>query len=241
VSGQSKGWESIGSLRERRKENTVEAKPWVGETLKTEKKPGTVQKMAIFRDEVSTIRVRFSPSDFHIFTITGLITGMVLAFAFRCNQSASNTKDQPQVQRSVPDHHVREAVNPRTGRRERVFVNLEAVYPDYKNPSYEISFEELRATSRGWMQKDWRSQKTVLKEVSGNATGRNPSLPDERQQSADKALAVEMSRKLTLEEKSSHQQPETVELQEQPRDGKAGKARKIKVREIGETQTSKHT
>lgn len=76
VSLQSKGWESIGSIRERRKENIMEAKPWVGETLKTEKKPRPVEKMTIYRDEVSTIRVYFLSSEFHIFTITGLITGM---------------------------------------------------------------------------------------------------------------------------------------------------------------------
>lgn len=53
TSGQTKGWESIGSMRERKKENEVEAKPWVGETLKAGKKSGPTQKMAIFRDEVS--------------------------------------------------------------------------------------------------------------------------------------------------------------------------------------------
>jgi checkpoint serine/threonine-protein kinase len=154
-----------------------------------------------------------------------------------CNQSASNAQDQSEVQQKIPEHHVREAVNPRTGRRERVFVNLEAVYPDYRNPSHEISFEELRAISRGWMQKDW--SKKVLKEVSGNAAGRNSTLHDERQQGTDKALAAEMNEKLTLRENSPHQ-AETVDLQEEPRDSRAGKPRKIKVREIGETQTSKH-
>lgn len=53
TSGQAKGWDSIGSMRERRKENEVEAKPWAGETLKAGKKPVPSQKMAIFRDEVS--------------------------------------------------------------------------------------------------------------------------------------------------------------------------------------------
>lgn len=52
-SGQAKGWESIGTIQERKKENHVEAKPWTGETLKTGKKAGPAQKMAIFRDEVS--------------------------------------------------------------------------------------------------------------------------------------------------------------------------------------------
>lgn len=54
TSGETKGWDSIGSMRERRKENEVEAKPWVGETLKAGKKPVPTQKMAIFRDEVSS-------------------------------------------------------------------------------------------------------------------------------------------------------------------------------------------
>lgn len=52
VSKSSSGWESIGSMKDRRKENTVEAKPWAGETLKAGKRVGTVQKMAIFKDEV---------------------------------------------------------------------------------------------------------------------------------------------------------------------------------------------
>ncbi|KAH6650165.1 Mad3/BUB1 homology region 1-domain-containing protein [Chaetomium tenue] len=45
----SKGWDSIGSLSDRKKENVVEPKPWAGETLKAGgKKSGT--KMAVFRD-----------------------------------------------------------------------------------------------------------------------------------------------------------------------------------------------
>jgi checkpoint serine/threonine-protein kinase len=50
---ESKGWESIGSLRDRSKENTIEPKPWAGETLKTGKRVGTVEKMTIFRDKVN--------------------------------------------------------------------------------------------------------------------------------------------------------------------------------------------
>ena len=56
VAGPTNGWESIGSMQERKKENTVEAKPWVGETLKGGKKAGSVQKMPIFKDEVSAVQ-----------------------------------------------------------------------------------------------------------------------------------------------------------------------------------------
>lgn len=81
TSGQTKGWERIGSMRERKKENEVEAKPWVGETLKAGKKSGQAQKMAIFRDEVSFAISRCAPvQTFHIFTITGLIAGLNLCF-----------------------------------------------------------------------------------------------------------------------------------------------------------------
>jgi checkpoint serine/threonine-protein kinase len=44
--------------------------------------------------------------------------------------------------------------NPKTGRLECVFVNLEAVYPR-SGGSSEYSFEELRARHRGWMDKEW--------------------------------------------------------------------------------------
>ncbi|KAK0632264.1 Mad3/BUB1 homology region 1-domain-containing protein [Immersiella caudata] len=46
----SKGWDSIGSLAERKKENAMEPKPWAGETLKAGGKKSTSPKMQIFRD-----------------------------------------------------------------------------------------------------------------------------------------------------------------------------------------------
>jgi checkpoint serine/threonine-protein kinase len=47
----SAGWESLGSLKERKKENAHEAKPWAGETLDGGRKVGG-SKMAVFRDPV---------------------------------------------------------------------------------------------------------------------------------------------------------------------------------------------
>lgn len=52
-SGSMEGWDSIGSISDRKKENTTEARPWVGETLKVGKKNAGVGKMMIFKDEVS--------------------------------------------------------------------------------------------------------------------------------------------------------------------------------------------
>jgi checkpoint serine/threonine-protein kinase len=46
------GWDTIGSMKERKKENTIEARPWAGEKLKAGGKVGTVPKMEIFKDPV---------------------------------------------------------------------------------------------------------------------------------------------------------------------------------------------
>lgn len=50
----SKGWDTIGSLADRKKENAMEPKPWAGETLKAGGKKAGGLKMAVFRDPVST-------------------------------------------------------------------------------------------------------------------------------------------------------------------------------------------
>jgi len=47
----TKGWQSIGSLADRKKENTMEPKPWVGETLKAGGKKSST-KIPVFKDEV---------------------------------------------------------------------------------------------------------------------------------------------------------------------------------------------
>ncbi|KAL9600740.1 MAG: hypothetical protein Q9219_002981 [cf. Caloplaca sp. 3 TL-2023] len=49
----AKGWDSIGSIADRKKENTIEARPWAGETLKAGKKTNGPPKMMVFKDEVS--------------------------------------------------------------------------------------------------------------------------------------------------------------------------------------------
>ena len=48
----AKGWDNIGTIAERKKENIMEARPWTGETLKAGKKAGGAPKMTIFKDEV---------------------------------------------------------------------------------------------------------------------------------------------------------------------------------------------
>ena len=50
--GGSRGWDNIGSVHDRRKENNTEARPWAGETLQTGKRSNGLGKMSIFKDSV---------------------------------------------------------------------------------------------------------------------------------------------------------------------------------------------
>ena len=121
-------------------------------------------------------------------------------------------------------------------------MNLEAVYPDRDNPNHEMSFEELRATSRGWMKKQWGPQKQQkpLKEISGNVICKDPSMEQQGEACVDKKLLTQMREALVIEEKP-HPPEETVEPTEVYRDRKSEKARRLKTREIkGETQTGQY-
>lgn len=55
-----KGWDSIGSLADRKKENEMEAKPWAGETLPAGGKKSAI-KMAVFKDTVSAFPASSTP------------------------------------------------------------------------------------------------------------------------------------------------------------------------------------
>lgn len=59
--------------------------------------------------------------------------------------------------------------NPRTGKLECVFVNLEAVYPNPHDPSEEYCFEELRAASRGWLDRNWAAEKKAERPLQERA------------------------------------------------------------------------
>lgn len=145
-SSSGKGWDTIGTIADRKKENAQEARPWAGETLKGGKTNKGAGKMMIFKDEVS------SPPACPFSNIYDHRTNW-LAFAL-CIQTKSHLNDGS----SIP-HPFREqlqAVNPKTGRVEVVFVDLEQVYPNRRDPmSIEFSFEELRARHRGWLDRDW--------------------------------------------------------------------------------------
>ena len=73
----SNGWDNIGSLADRKKENTREAKPWLGEKLQGGKTNGGMEKLMVFKDQVrstsppqsDTFVTRFQT---HIYSNAGL-------------------------------------------------------------------------------------------------------------------------------------------------------------------------
>ncbi|KAK0733461.1 hypothetical protein B0T26DRAFT_842718 [Lasiosphaeria miniovina] len=134
----SKGWESIGSLADRKKENVMEAKSWAGETLKAGGKKSAAPKMAIFKD-TSQSQSQLQPQ-------------------------AQSQAQSPQVSQShIAIHHskVQVTVNPTTGKRERIFVDLRSVYPTPDVPGTELSFEEVWAANRGWLDYRWEDEPSL--------------------------------------------------------------------------------
>ncbi|KAF1816232.1 hypothetical protein P152DRAFT_388456 [Eremomyces bilateralis CBS 781.70] len=186
-------WESIGSYEERKKENTREAKPWVGETLKGGGKRNVgAPKMMIFKDGVPPSQERHE---------------------------------------SNPWHEQQETINPKTGRRECVFVNLEAVYPSQDDMSSEFCFEELRAKHRGWLDMDWSCQPSVRE---------HESHPDElKEDMAERVvseLAEDLQEVLDVNDENAPPSPRELETikraKKARREEKANRTRKIKVLEV---------
>ncbi|GKT41966.1 checkpoint serine/threonine-protein kinase bub1 [Colletotrichum spaethianum] len=193
----SKGWDTIGSLGDRKKENVMEPKPWAGETLKAGGKKSTAPKMAIFRDTLqSKSRQQLRSS--------------------RAQMSKSHITLVPSKNQIV--------VNPVSGKKERIFVSLEAVYPTPEEPGSELGFEEVWAMNRGWLDVSW-DEEPLIEEAAPEVVDTEPSIVDDLGQMVQEKLVVHT---------------ETVMMDE---NGaiikKEGKSKKKKVMEVNETQIIK--
>jgi checkpoint serine/threonine-protein kinase len=116
-------------------------------------------------------------------------------------------------------------VHPQTGKRERIFVDLAAVYPTPEEPGTELSFEEIMAARRGWLDFSWEEESVDLNLVPAP----EPSLHEIEE------ISNGIGGKLVI-----HQDPvlfdENGVAQGPPREARAGK--KKKVMEVNETQIS---
>lgn len=65
-------------------------------------------------------------------------------------------------------------VHPQTGKRERIYVDLAMIYPTPEDAGTELSFEEIMAANRGWLDHTWSAmepQRDSLPEVTDNIEG----------------------------------------------------------------------
>ena len=118
-------------------------------------------------------------------------------------------------------------INPRTGKIERVFVNLEAVYPNPDDPNEEMSFEELRAKARGWLHKDWPAEM-------------KPKKQNEPHQQVDLSKSIEYKELNDRQHGPGHEVPEigSKNIAEENHGLKNERPKKMKIREVrAEAQT----
>ncbi|RDL34796.1 Uncharacterized protein BP5553_07924 [Venustampulla echinocandica] len=188
VSGvETKGWESIGSLADRKKENVMEPKPWVGETLKAGGKKSST-KIPVFQDQSLP---RF---------------------------------ENPQI---INPAQQQVTVNQK-GRTERIFVELEAIYPSPDVSGSELSLEELRAAGRGWLSKVWQPEKP---------TNQHPVEPPDLEDHNDdvEAIVQGVEENLVIA-RDNVALDENGEVKDTAREGRG---RRMKIKEVNETQIIK--
>jgi checkpoint serine/threonine-protein kinase len=121
-------------------------------------------------------------------------------------------------------------INPKNGRSERIFVNLEAVYPTPERPGTELSFEELRAAHRGWLSKVWERELQEQKQ----SHDLEPCEPTEELKIGSGTVTRTIPVKLDIP-----RDPVLVDENGMKKEHhKEGKQRRMKVKEVNETQIS---
>lgn len=115
-------------------------------------------------------------------------------------------------------------VHPQTGKKEYIFVDLAAVYPTPEEPGSELSFEEIIAARRGWLDRSW-----------GHETVEDDFVTEPIQfLSGFEEISRGVSNKLAI-----HRDPmffdENGGMKEHPREPRVAKK---KIMEVNETQIS---
>ena len=117
-------------------------------------------------------------------------------------------------------------------------MNLEVVYPNDDDQNEEMSFEESRAKSRGWLNRDWAAESKHRKaEASQAREAENQSSPAAAVEEAVEAPQIAQPEPNI--QSSSNSQLETTIAVDIGGQGRPGRPKKTKIREINrETQTS---
>jgi len=113
------------------------------------------------------------------------------------------------------------------GRTERIFVNLEAIYPTPDVVGSELSLEELRANRRGWLSKIWTPEHPPKShDVSVQSTESDLQVEEMRGNFSEKLVIARDP--VTLDENGAAKEP-----------SREGKGRRMRIKEVNETQISK--
>lgn len=121
----------------------------------------------------------------------------------------------------------RVTVNPKTGRSEHVFVNLEILYPVPGTNGVEMCLEEVMASHRGWLEKVWNPEK------DRRSTPQLRDLSEEVNEMEN--VTREFSDKLIIARDSVMLDENGVAKEH----SRGGKGRRMKVKEVNETQISR--
>jgi checkpoint serine/threonine-protein kinase len=117
-------------------------------------------------------------------------------------------------------------VHPQTGKKECIFVDLAAVYPTPEEQGTELSFEEIMAANRGWLDRSW-DEETVDENLVPDAVEPLREI-EEISRGAPEKLVIHNDN-LFFDENGV--------AQEQPKEPRMNK--KKRLMEINETQISK--
>lgn len=138
-------------------------------------------------------------------------------------------------------------VHPQTGKKEYIFVDLAAIYPTPEEPGTELSFEEIVAANRGWMDCSWEED-TVdeslvemsdahlneISQISNSAVGKFEIHRDFDMQDENAGSRVvgklQIHRDLSMHDENGARKAPLDESRP---------AKKKKVMEVNETQVSK--
>lgn len=139
----------------------------------------------------------------------------------------------------------------RSGKVERVFVNLELVYPNPSDPTEEYCFEELRAACRGWSREEWGKSQSNTNDVQRRpkmhaAESTTTLIPLAGGEASEEVKFLgDFDRKLAFGDENDQdghpagQRSEREAAKRFRREERANRTRKIRVKEAkAETQTS---
>lgn len=116
------------------------------------------------------------------------------------------------------------------GRTERIYVNLEAIYPDPETLGTELSLEELRAGYHGWLTQAWQPEFALTENVLNLSTQSQHCIQqiEEVSRSVSEKLVIARD-PVGLDENGAAKET-----------SREGRSRRMKIKEVNETQISEY-